>query len=787
MRGRLRPLRDRRLVAGAVAVALALVVTIAVAPWPSGPSHPPKAQTVADAKRSAGCADVLVVGRRRQRPAPVGGPHVRPHRRHRRTTGGEAGARPRAHRLGRPRPVVDPQGDRGPPAPVPPRPAHRPGRLAAGRPGLASARSSPVSRRPSPSSPTAAPAAPSGRCCSSATPRARRSCTGCSTGSRRPAGSPTWSAACWSPTPTGACARSRARWSGAPAAPRQPTRPLPGVPERPSRRPVPAGVLRRLVGLHPGRPDLPPVAGDGPRLAGGLAGRRPPPVAAARRRATPPGASWPCGRCRRCVTRSSRRPSARRCASSSAWPRARPAGAQWSDATGLPPGVSLSPTGRAGGHARPGPARSPSAYQTKGTDPATGGHTGTVLMKVTPSSLSLSAGGQASCLTRSDGTARCWGRNNFGQLGDGTVTGPPRADQGARHRLGHHQHERQHAPAAVKADGTLWCWGLDNFGQVGIGRGAPVRSPHQVGAVNDVGRGRDGVQPHLRDPDRRHAVVLGAEPPRPAGARHRRPPARQAAARRHAHRLEVGDDRRLAHVRADRERDGVLLGRERLRRARRRHDRHPQPPDPGRGRHDVAPAERRLGRRPAASRRPAGCCAGASTGRASSATATPRTRAHPVAVVGDQVWTQVATGDGSTCGVDSVGQLWCWGDNRYGQLGRPPSVPSPRRPTLMPTLDGPVSLASAGWLHTCTIPVGQPFVCWGNDEVGELGDGAPSPAAGPAARRSGTRCAFPALPGAALPRPRRPRARSSRAGWRRGRWPSTAARRAAPCPSRRSR
>ncbi len=101
-----------------------------------------------------------------------------------------------------------------------------------------------------------------------------------------------------------------------------------------------------------------------------------------------------------------------------------PAGSQWSDPTGLPPGVSLSPTGVLAGT----PTRSGTftvAYQTKGTDPATGGHTGTVLMKVTASSLSLSAGGQASCLTRSDGTARCWGRNNFGQLGDGTVTGRP--------------------------------------------------------------------------------------------------------------------------------------------------------------------------------------------------------------------------------------------------------------------------------------------------------------------------------------------------------------------------
>ena len=62
MRGRWRSLRDRRLVVGAVAVAIALVVTIAVAPWPSGPSHPPRAETVADGQRPAGCPDVLVVG-----------------------------------------------------------------------------------------------------------------------------------------------------------------------------------------------------------------------------------------------------------------------------------------------------------------------------------------------------------------------------------------------------------------------------------------------------------------------------------------------------------------------------------------------------------------------------------------------------------------------------------------------------------------------------------------------------------------------------------------------------
>src|SRR3954447_26603330 len=62
MGARWQALRGRRLVAGAVVVAVALVVTIAVAPWPSGPSRPPQAETVADAQRSAGCQDAMVVG-----------------------------------------------------------------------------------------------------------------------------------------------------------------------------------------------------------------------------------------------------------------------------------------------------------------------------------------------------------------------------------------------------------------------------------------------------------------------------------------------------------------------------------------------------------------------------------------------------------------------------------------------------------------------------------------------------------------------------------------------------
>ena len=81
----------------------------------------------------------------------------------------------------------------------------------------------------------------------------------------------------------------------------------------------------------------------------------------------------------------------------------------------------------------------------------------------------LAAGGHA-CARIRNGTARCWGRANRGQLGTGAV-----ADVVAPAPVGDLDHIEQLAigdwsGCAVLQDGKLWCWGDDTLGQTSAAR-----------------------------------------------------------------------------------------------------------------------------------------------------------------------------------------------------------------------------------------------------------------------------------------------------------------------------
>lgn len=98
----------------------------------------------------------------------------------------------------------------------------------------------------------------------------------------------------------------------------------------------------------------------------------------------------------------------------------------------------------------------------------------------------VGAKAEHTCTIRSDGTAWCWGRNDKGQLGDGTTTdhtSPVAIKDSGFPRFTAVTGGKQHACALGK-DGTVWCWGLNDLGQLGVGvpaSGTPVKV---VGVMN---------------------------------------------------------------------------------------------------------------------------------------------------------------------------------------------------------------------------------------------------------------------------------------------------------------
>jgi alpha-tubulin suppressor-like RCC1 family protein len=96
----------------------------------------------------------------------------------------------------------------------------------------------------------------------------------------------------------------------------------------------------------------------------------------------------------------------------------------------------------------------------------------------------------------------------------------------------------------------------------------------------------------------------------------------------------------------------------------------------------------------------------------------------PASVSGGLTFIQVSPGFYHTCGLTQVGKAYCWGLNFKGEVGNGSSANHITEPT--PVAGGlTFTQVSAGQFFTCALTTGGEAYCWGGDDFGQLGNGAP--------------------------------------------------------------
>jgi alpha-tubulin suppressor-like RCC1 family protein len=229
----------------------------------------------------------------------------------------------------------------------------------------------------------------------------------------------------------------------------------------------------------------------------------------------------------------------------------------------------------------------------------------------------LGAGGAHTCARKTDSSVVCWGNNEVGQLGNGTTTdsltptpvndldGVAALNTGSGHTC------------ARKTDGTVVCWGNNDLGQLGNGTTTQSLTPTLVSNLSGV-------------------VELSAG---------------------------------LGHTCA-RKTDGSVV-----------------------------------------------CWGHNRTGQLGNGTTNDSLTPTLVSQLNNVV--ELSTRNNHTCARKTDGTAVCWGDNSAGQLGNDTHINS-LVPTPVSRLSSIVEL-SAGWLHTCARKTDGTVVCWGNNGQGQLG------------------------------------------------------------------
>ena len=95
----------------------------------------------------------------------------------------------------------------------------------------------------------------------------------------------------------------------------------------------------------------------------------------------------------------------------------------------------------------------------------------------------------------------------------------------------------------------------------------------------------------------------------------------------------------------------------------------------------------------------------------------------PTLVIGNSDWTHISLGDTHTCSIRNDGELFCWGGNGNGELGDGTyGGSSSKYSPVRIGINYDWTHIELGGSHTCSIRGGELF-CWGDNRYGQLGDG----------------------------------------------------------------
>lgn len=102
---------------------------------------------------------------------------------------------------------------------------------------------------------------------------------------------------------------------------------------------------------------------------------------------------------------------------------------------------------------------------------------------------------------------------------------------------------------------------------------------------------------------------------------------------------------------------------------------------------------------------------------------TQTNRLTPTDVTGLSDITTIQLGEWHSCAITSGGGGTCWGWNKYGRLGDGTTI-TRLTPVDVSGLTSGVAAISVGGEHTCAQTATNEVRCWGNNQFGQLGNGA---------------------------------------------------------------